>query len=348
MRWIAVGLVGVLLVGFLGVLSRPPEASALGWGGGLASGSVPAAFVPWVERAGQLCPAVPAPLLAAQLEQESGFNPNAVSSAGAQGIAQFMPGTFASVGRDEDGNGTASPFDPGDAIMAQGRYMCSLADQMAKGLAAGTLHGDLQALTLAAYNAGPGAVLKAGGVPSFPETQAYVPKILGNVVRFGGVLGGGGTAAVGVPANAGAYGPVIAALTAKLGTPYNYGGGTVSAPTVGLDPPPAGWDCSSFMQYGFYQGTGGRVLLPRTSKEQARAYYNPAISVTDPPVGALLWFYNGSPFLTHHVAIYIGGGQMIEEPGRGRAARIVPFVNGRALNGHTWVPATGAGMVPIP
>lgn len=99
-------------------------------------------------------------LLAAQLKAESNFNPNAVSPAGAQGIAQFMPGTAASVG-------LRNPFDPRQAIDAQGKLMASLLRQFKSIPKA-----------LAAYNAGPGAVQKYGGIPPYGETQAYVAKIL--------------------------------------------------------------------------------------------------------------------------------------------------------------------------
>jgi hypothetical protein len=102
------------------------EAAAADSDGALAPGSVPPEFEPWYRRAGGLCPQISAALLAAQGKAESGFNPNAVSGSGAQGPAQFMRETWPSYG-DDDGNGQASPFDVGDAIMGQGRYMCAIA-----------------------------------------------------------------------------------------------------------------------------------------------------------------------------------------------------------------------------
>ncbi len=103
---------------------------------------------------------VPPIVLAALLKAESNFNPLAVSPVGAQGIAQFMPATARGVG-------LANPFDPQQAIPAAGRL----------------LGGHLRAfgsipLALAAYNAGPGAVTKYGGVPPYAETQAYVARIM--------------------------------------------------------------------------------------------------------------------------------------------------------------------------
>lgn len=109
-------------------------------------------------------------VVAAQLKQESGWNEGARSLAGAQGLAQFMPGTWALYGEGGD------PFSAEDAIPAYGRYMAALKAGV-QPLAADD--ADLLVrLTLAAYNAGPGAVQNARGVPPFTETQQYVEKIL--------------------------------------------------------------------------------------------------------------------------------------------------------------------------
>jgi LAS superfamily LD-carboxypeptidase LdcB len=105
---------------------------------------------------------VSAGLLAAQLMAESNFNPFAVSPAGAQGIAQFMPGTAALYGLED-------PFDAPAAIDAQGHLMSDLLAEF----------GGSVSLALAAYNAGPGPVEACGCVPSIPETEAYVARILG-------------------------------------------------------------------------------------------------------------------------------------------------------------------------
>ena len=110
---------------------------------------------------------VSAALISAQLYAESNFNPFAQSPAGAQGIAQFMPGTARSYG-------LSNPFDAAAAIDAQAHLMRDLLRRFAS-----------VPLALAAYNAGPAAVAACACVPSYPETRAYVAKILG-------LLGGAG------------------------------------------------------------------------------------------------------------------------------------------------------------
>ena len=132
---------------------------------------VPARFAPLIIRAAQRW-SVSAQLLAAQLYAESGFNPFARSPAGAEGIAQFMPGTAEAMG-------LLDPFDPDAAINAQAHLMRDLLGRF----------GSVP-LALAAYNAGPGAVAACGCIPPFPETRAYVTKILG-------LLGGAGEVAAG-------------------------------------------------------------------------------------------------------------------------------------------------------
>lgn len=139
--------------------------------------NVPAEYEADVVRAGSICPTVTPSIIAAQIEQESNWNPKAGSSAGAQGIAQFMPSTWASAGKDGDGDGKADIWNPHDAIWSQGNYMCGLASQVETAKKSGRLTGDTLELTLAAYNAGLGSVLRYGMVPPFEETINYVRRI---------------------------------------------------------------------------------------------------------------------------------------------------------------------------
>lgn len=140
---------------------------------------VPAEYEADVIRAGSICQVVTPSIIAAQIDQESTWNPKAGSSAGAQGIAQFMPSTWASAGKDGDGDGKADIWNPHDAIWSQGNYMCNLASQVETAKKSGKLTGDTLQLTLAAYNAGLGNVMKYGGIPPFTETKNYVTRIIG-------------------------------------------------------------------------------------------------------------------------------------------------------------------------
>lgn len=151
--------------------------SAVIEGPDLAPGTVPTEFEPWIRRAAKTCAEVTGPLLAGQEKQESGFNTGAVSPAGAQGPAQFMPGTWATYGTDGDGDGRVDITSIPDAVMSQARFDCDLAQTAKDGLAQGTLHGDLTELWLSMYNCGPAGTFASGGVCQNPETQRYVKAI---------------------------------------------------------------------------------------------------------------------------------------------------------------------------
>ena len=88
-----------------------------------------------------------------------GFCPTAVSSKGAVGLGQLMPGTAALLG--------VNPWDPAQNLWATAKYLREQYDTF----------GDWK-LALAAYNAGPGNVAKYGGVPPFTETQSYIRRVL--------------------------------------------------------------------------------------------------------------------------------------------------------------------------
>ena len=92
---IAVPVVVVAVLGGGASGSSTVDAADLGL---LRPGSVPAKYLGLIQAAGSRCTAAPAPIIAAQLKQESGFDPHAVSAAGAEGIAQFLPATWKTLG----------------------------------------------------------------------------------------------------------------------------------------------------------------------------------------------------------------------------------------------------------
>jgi soluble lytic murein transglycosylase-like protein len=106
-------------------------------------------------------------LLAALVKAESNFNPQAQSGAGAKGLTQLMDATAR-------GLGVTDAFDPAQSLDGGAKFLGGLLKQF---------HGN-ERLALAAYNAGPGAVQKYGGIPPYQETQRYVPKVLGYAAQF--------------------------------------------------------------------------------------------------------------------------------------------------------------------
>ena len=99
-------------------------------------------------------------LVRSVVKVESNFNPNAVSRKGAMGLMQLMPSTARSLN-------VSNPFDPAQNVDAGVRHLRKLLDS----------YGGNVRLTLAAYNAGAGAVARSAGVPHFRETQDYVRRI---------------------------------------------------------------------------------------------------------------------------------------------------------------------------
>ncbi|HWQ62636.1 MAG TPA: lytic transglycosylase domain-containing protein [Negativicutes bacterium] len=133
---------------------------------------------------------VSAAVVAAIIQAESSFQPQAVSRAGAAGLMQVIPGTWREVnsrikacsGRHGGECGPECYFDPALNIRIGTAYFAALVRQYP---------GDL-VLALAAYNAGPAAVDRSGGVPSFPETREYVERVMAYWYKFAGLPAPGG------------------------------------------------------------------------------------------------------------------------------------------------------------
>ncbi|MFF7331154.1 NlpC/P60 family protein [Streptomyces sp. NPDC090306] len=288
---------------------------------GLAKGAVPAAYSTLVQKWGNLCSAINPALLAAQLYQESGFNPNAKSPASAQGIAQFIPATWATHGIDGDGDGDRDVWDPNDAIPSAATYDCQLASYVKD------VPGNVSDNMLAAYNAGAYAVIKYKGVPPYAETRNYVKTITTLSQSFAAPV-----------TRLDPSKQAAAAITyaqKKLGTPYLWGG-TGTAAQSGR------FDCSGLTQAA-YHSVG--IELPRVANDQYNAGPHPGRDELLP--GDLVFF---SEDLTnsraiHHVGIYVGGGYMIDAPRTGAVIRFDP-IDSPDYFGATRVTADGAKALP--
>lgn len=142
-------------------------ASAAGVGSPSATGAG-AQYTPLIEAAAARNGVDPA-VLHGLIQQESGFDPSSRSSAGAEGLTQLMPSTATSLG-------VSDPLDPTQSIEGGARYLGEMLRRFG---------GNVEE-ALAAYNAGPGAVQRYGGIPPYTETQQYVSKVLGYAAEYRG------------------------------------------------------------------------------------------------------------------------------------------------------------------
>ncbi|HEX5900524.1 MAG TPA: lytic transglycosylase domain-containing protein [Solirubrobacteraceae bacterium] len=163
-------------------LTAPPPAPAASFAGALASAQTSSSTAPATGAdastafgaeidAAAASNGIDPSLLKGLVSQESGFDPNARSGAGAVGLTQLMPGTAAALG-------VTNPLDPAQSLQGGAKYLRQQLDRF----------GGDEKLALAAYNAGPGAVAKYGGVPPYSETQNYVNSVLGKAASYRGAI----------------------------------------------------------------------------------------------------------------------------------------------------------------
>lgn len=330
------------------------SSSTAGSPGQFNNAGVPEQFRGAIEKGGAVCEEVTPSILAAQVEAESNWNPNA-SSGVAHGLTQFTEETWQTWGKDENGDGKADPSAPDgvDAVMAQAHFMCQLVDQSKKATESGQADcPELIDCALAGYNAGFGAVTENHGIPPFQETQNYVPKIknLARTKYASGATGGSGGTSVDVngpkveiPDKAGVKGEITAPNDAvaqviargleQLGVTYAWGGGDVNGPTKGIpdggtadsfgDFNKVGFDCSGLMQYMW----GPSKNLPRYSETQVTS--GKQVPFDQAKAGDMI----GWP---GHVAMFLGevnGEQkMLEAPQSGDVVKVSPIRPGHYAN----------------
>lgn len=135
---------------------------------GKAPTRAPAELRPLIESAAQKAGVDP-DLLDCLVYQESGYNSNARSHVGAMGLTQLMPDTA-------KGLGVSNPYDPTENLFAGARYLREQLDRF----------GNVPE-ALAAYNAGPGAVISHGGIPGYAETKNYVNSITSRLSKLKGL-----------------------------------------------------------------------------------------------------------------------------------------------------------------
>jgi soluble lytic murein transglycosylase-like protein len=182
-----------------------PSAAASPTGASPATGasSTPGAATPYaaeIDAAAAKYDVDPA-LLRGLIRQESNFNPNAGSPAGARGLTQLMPGTASALGVD--------PSVPAQAIEGGAKYLRQQLDKF----------GNDPAKALAAYNAGPGAVQRYGGVPPYAETQNYVRKVLAYAAEYRQAAPTASAAAAPVTSPVATAAPTVSSPTSVL--PYS-------------------------------------------------------------------------------------------------------------------------------
>ncbi len=181
-----------------------------------------------------------------------------------------------------------------------------------------------EATQLAAANADAPPVAVLNPPPGSPAVASGGYTGADGLCGQGGVLPPGGATG-----NAAA---VIAQAQHWIGTPYSWGGGSLDGPSEGFADGAGigGFDCSSYTRYALFHGAG--ITLPRTAAEQYAATAGRTVETGTPELSRLqpgdLLFWGSSAGSVHHVALYVGAGQMLEEAHPGTVARLIDVYGG--------------------
>lgn len=260
---------------------------------------------------------VPWSLLAAVAHTESDFDPTAVSSAGAEGLFQFEPSTFAAYDRPTPTGGIVppSPFDPVDATYAAAHYLCSL----------GIMANPTSALV--AYNCGnPGPACQA-------VSAGYAEQVLATAASYtasGNTAAGTSATSAGVPTVVQAA--AVAYAESQIGTPYFWGGTS----------PQTGFDCSGLVVWAY--GLAG-VVVPRVANDQWQT--EPHVAMDELVPGDLVFFGTGN--YADHVGIYVGEAAMVDAPYTGADVRIdtIPMTAGAVWGSQVVLGAADPVSTPV-
>ncbi|TBO59470.1 hydrolase Nlp/P60 [Streptomyces kasugaensis] len=220
-----------------------------------------------------------------KVETDHARHPTMRSSAGALGPMQFLPSTFKGYAYPVPPGGAnpPTPWDATDAVYAAARMLCT------NGAKTGTSQGIYKAIY------------------SYNHADWYVRKVLAQAKAYAAAQPSGANSNSDVSSNA-----IVKAAYTQLGVPYVWGGGTINGKSGG------GFDCSGLTSYAVYQGTGHKVILPRTSQEQR--HVGTSVPRGEMRPGDLIVFNKHN---WGHVGIYAGGNRMIDAPKPGKSVEVI-------------------------
>jgi cell wall-associated NlpC family hydrolase len=317
---VAAGLAVGLTVAVIGTAILASAASLLGVGGGVpaasstATAQIPPALLALYKQAAATCPGLPWTILAAigTIESDNGQSNlpgvhSGANVAGAEGIMQFEPSTFAAYDQPVPPGGASppNPYDPTDAVFAAARLLC------ADGAAGGA---DL-----------------SGAVYAYNHSTAYVQQVLALAQTYAAASTASSDGSSTLAAASGAGAVAVSWALSQIGTPYVWGGET----------PGVGFDCSGLVQAAY--AVAG-VALPRVAQDQYDTTPTLAAGAALEP-GDLV-FFGGGPDSIDHVGLYVGvvGGQnvMVDAPHTGADVRAEPFpaTQGSSFGSLLYVGAT--------